>query len=872
MKLFSVNKFSLIKTVTARILAALLIVLLPCGSASAESIITGNSVIAKIPEIDANSSRTRTDFNGGWTFARFGAMADGSTKTEPPELQAPNFNDSSWRKLDLPHDWGIEGPFRKELPNRTGKLPWAGIGWYRKAFALAASDADKRIFLDIDGAMSHAKVYVNGKEAGAWPYGYASFRIDMTDFVTFGATNLIAIRLDNPKESSRWYPGGGIYRNTWLVKTGQVNFPNGGVFVTTPKVESQNARVQVQYSLENKSGVNGKAIVEGKLYFLGKGGVQTPKLIQAINPTTIKLVNGTVPPSKISFDIESPQLWDTQTPNLYCLVSKITVDGKVTDTLKSVFGIRTVEFTVDNGFLLNGKRVEIKGVCEHHDLGPIGAAFYSRGMERKLEILSEMGCNAIRTAHNMPAPELLSLADRLGFLIVDESFDCWEAGKNPNDYGSLFKKWHKADLREFVRRDRNSPSVIMWSTGNEVREQGKKSGHKVSNHLRDIVKNEDPTRMVTVGCSKPNAGFNGFQNTMDAFGYNYKPHLYGQFREKNPNIPLYGSETASCVSSRGEYFFPFSEDKAGGAFEFQVNSYDFSAPPWASRPDIEFEGQDKNPFVAGEFVWTGFDYIGEPTPYNKDQTNLLNFTDEAQKKKMMELMAKMGGKAPSRSSYFGIMDLCGFKKDRFYIYQARWRPDLPMAHILPHWNWPGRIGKETPVHVYTSGDEAELFLNGKSLGRKKKGQFQYRLRWDKVVYQPGELKVLAYKNGKKWAEKNTATTGKAAAVTLKADRSEISADGYDLSFVTVSIRDNIGNVVPRSHNMVNFEISGPGTILAVGNGNAASHEPFQAHYRKAFNGLCLVVIKSEKGKAGSITLKAKSGELTASHIVIQSEL
>ena len=829
----------------------------------------GNSENLAERLIVEESTRERTSFNSSWSFARFGAMANGTEKAEPAGLQAVGYDDSSWRDLDLPHDWGIEGPFRAELPNRTGKLPWDGIGWYRKNFNIPASDVGKQIFLDIDGAMSFAKVYVNGEFAGEWPYGYASFRIDMTPHVKFGESNVVAVRLDNPKESSRWYPGGGIYRNTWLVKTGSVHFPNGGVFVTTPQISDNKALAKVAYTLENNNKRTGKALVKSTLYYLGKGGQAEPEFVKEVAETEIQLRGENA--STVAFEVANPQLWDVENPNLYCLVSSVSVDGEVTDTVKSVFGIRSVEFTVNDGFHLNGKRVEIKGVCEHHDLGPLGAAYYNRGMERKFEILREMGCNAIRTAHNMPAPELLSIADRMGFLVLNESFDCWEKGKTPNDYASVYKEWHDADLREFVRRDRNSPSVIMWSTGNEVKEQKSKKGHKIALHLKEIIKSEDPTRMVTVGCSYPETGFNGFQKTVDAFGYNYKPYLYEKFRKKNPNIPLYGSETSSCVSSRGEYFFPFSEDKAEGAYQFQVSSYDFSAPPWACRPDVEFEGQDKNKFVAGEFVWTGFDYIGEPTPYNNDKTNLLNFTNPEDKKKMLEAMEKMGGKALSRSSYFGILDLCGFPKDRFYIYQARWRPELPMAHILPHWNWPERIGKVTPVHVYTSGDEAELFLNGKSLGRKKKGEFEYRLRWDDVVYQPGELKVVTYKDGKKWAEDINATTDPAAQVVLEADRTAIKADGYDLSYVTVSVCDENGLVVPRSHNMINFELDGPGEIIAVGNGNAASHEPFQANYRKVFNGLCQVIIKSKTGTPGAITLKATSKDLKSQAITIEVE-
>ena len=811
-----------------------------------------------------STGRERLDFNRDWSFARFGLMPDGSKKNEPKELEKPSVNDSDWRKLNLPHDWAIEGPFRSDLPNRTGKLPYAGIGWYRKQFTLPAADQGKMIFLDIDGAMSHATVYVNGKLAGEWPYGYASFRIDMTPHVKFGAKNVVAIRLDNPDESSRWYPGGGIYRNTWLVKTGKTYFPWGGIFVTTPKVTSNKATVSIAY--KTKGGSEG-TMVEGKIYYLGKGGASKPELVGTILPVKAG-ANGNV---KATFELNSPQLWDTKEPHLYSLVSTIKVKGSETDRKTTTFGIRTIEFNADKGFLLNEKVVKLLGVCEHHDLGPLGASFNTRAMERKMELLDEMGCNSIRTAHNMPAPELLHLADRMGFLIINEAFDCWAKGKTKNDYGTVFKQWHERDLRSFVQRDRNSPSVIMWSTGNEIREQGYKAGHKISRELTTIIKSEDPTRPVTAGCNNAKAGFNGFEKTIDVFGYNYKPHLYRKFKQKSPKIPLYGSETASCVSSRGEYVFPVNENKAKGSKPFHVSSYDLYAPGWASKPDVEFDGQDKNPSVAGEYVWTGFDYIGEPTPFNNDATNLLNFQDEASRKEAKKMLEEMGDSVPSRSSYFGILDLCGFKKDRFYIYQARWRPELPMVHILPHWNWPERVGKVTPVHVYTSGDEAELFLNGTSLGKKKKGQYEYRLRWNEVKYQPGELKVVAYKNGKKWATQVMQTTDKEVALNLTADRKEISADGYDLSYITVSVEDAKGRVVPRTRNQVTFDIQGPGEIVGVGNGDQTSHESFQAKKRKIFNGYCQVIIRSKRGESGTIKLTAQSTGLTSAKEAVLSK-
>lgn len=795
--------------------------------------------------VSASAGREVSNFNDSWQFARFGAMPDGTEKAEPQGLENPAFDDTHWRALDLPHDWGIEGPFRADLENRTGKLPWAGIGWYRKVFDVPESDAGKKVFIDFDGAMSNTTVWLNGHPVGGWPYGYSSFRLDLTPYITPGQINTIAVRLDNKPESSRWYPGGGIYRNVRLVKTAPVHVDHWGVFVTVPEVSAEAATVHIETEVAEADAETQvfHEIVEAGIR--GEGSVCT-------------------------LHVKAPNLWSIESPNLYTLKTTVQQDGKVVDIVETTFGIRSIEYTPD-GFYLNGKKVRMNGVCQHHDLGPLGAAINVRALERQIEILQEMGCNAIRTAHNPPAPELLDLCDRMGILVQVEAFDCWKTGKISNDYSRYYPEWHEKDLLSMVRRDRNHPCVVMWSTGNEVREQLQPGGHEISNRLTAIIKAGDTTRPVTAGCSKPETGFNGFQKTVDVFGYNYKPHLYGEFREENPNLPLYGSETASTVSSRGEYFFPVSDEKhMGQGGHFQVSSFDLTAPPWATNPDTEFAAQDKYEWVIGEFVWTGFDYIGEPTPYNRDTTNLLNFSDPDERKRMEEELKKLGGNIPPRSSYFGIVDLCGFKKDRFYMYQARWRPELPMAHILPHWNWPERHGKVTPVHVYTSGDEAELFLNGTSLGRKKKGPYEYRLRWDDVVYEPGELKVVAYKNGKQWAEDVNRTTGSAAMLELSADRSTITADGQDLSFVTVQLSDKDGLLVPRSHNKVVFTVEGPGEILAMGNGDPTSHEAFQASERKVFNGLALVIIRSIQGEAGSIRLTAESEGVERASILITS--
>ena len=770
--------------------------------------------------------------------------------------------------MDLPHDWGIEGPFNQAYPGETGKLPWWGVGWYRKHFTVAANERGQQIALDIDGAMSYSTVWVNGRFVGGWPYGYASFELDLTPYVEFGAENIIAIRLDNPPDSSRWYPGGGIYRNVWLVKTAPVHVGHWGTYVTTPEITPSSATVNIKVSLDNDSSSSASVMVRTQIYET-VAGQRARKPVSTSDSKEITVPGGKQNTLSMSAQVASPKLWNLKTPNLYTAVTTVEQNGKMIDRYETVFGIRTIKFDVDKGFFLNGEHVRLNGVCDHHDLGALGAAINTRALERQIEILKEMGVNAIRTSHNPPAPELLELCDRMGIVVMDESFDAWRRQKKTNDYHLLFDDWHEKDLRAQIRRDRNHPSVILWSIGNEIGEQSNAEGHKIAAELTQIVHEEDPTRPATAAANNLQSGYNGFQKSIDVFGYNYKPTEYGKFRQANPSIPLFASETASAVSSRGEYFFPVSDDKALGRADFQVSSYDLYAPRWATPPDTEFRGQDEFPFTAGEFVWTGFDYLGEPTPYGGDATNLLNFTDPAEQARMAaELKEFSKIKVPSRSSYFGILDLCGFKKDRFYIYQARWRPELPMAHILPHWNWPERVGQVTPVHVYTSGDEAELFLNGRSLGRKKKGQYQYRLRWDDVKFEPGELKVIAYKNGNHWAEDIMRTAGPAAKLLLKADRSTVKADGQDLSYVTVTVTDKNGWLVPRSHNRLHFTLSGPGQIVAVDNGDPTSFESFQSPERNAFNGLCLVVIRTRAGQPGEIKLKAQSEGLAGSELVI----
>lgn len=790
---------------------------------------------------------------------------------EKLEITQPSFNDSTWRSLTLPHDWGIEGPFQQDLPSETGKLPWSGVGWYRKHFTVDAEKKNWNYHLDLDGAMSYAAVWCNGKLVGGWAYGYSSWQLDLTPFLNFGGDNVLAIRVDNPADSSRWYPGGGIYRNVWLEKTSLVHVEHWGSFVTTPEVSAESASVGIKTKIANRLPRPVEVRVATQIYKLSSNGTPEGEALATSGVVTLTIPADATLLTSTELKLANPRLWDVKQPDRYLAVTLIKQDGRIVDRYEAPFGIRTTKFTANDGFHLNGKRVPLQGVCLHHDFGSLGSAFSTRAAERQLGILKEMGCNAIRLTHNPQAPEFLELCDRMGFLVIAEFSDTWTYAKKPNGYARLFNDWSEADLRSLIRRDRNHPCVILWSIGNEIGEQGDPKKHFIAARLTLIAHEEDPTRGTTSGCDKPSAGYNGFQKTVDVFGYNYKPGEYQKFHAANPDQPLYGSETSSAISSRGEYLFPVSNNKDEGKIGFQMSSYDLYAPGWATTPDTEFKGQDENPFVAGEFVWTGFDYLGEPTPFNKDLTILTNYhTPEAKAKAEQELKAMGKIKAPSRSSYFGIIDLAGFKKDRFYLYQARWCPELPMAHILPHWNWQDRLGEVTPVHVYTSGDEAELFLNGQSLGRKTKGKFEYRLRWDDVKYAPGELRVVTYKGGKEWATSTVKTTAAAAKLLLTPDRSTITPDGRDLSFLTVTVADKDGQMVPRSKPELKFEISGPGEIVATDNGDPTDQTSFQSTSRAAFNGLALVIVRAKVGSSGPINVRVLADGLAPGEVILKA--
>ena len=775
-------------------------------------------------------------------------------------LQA-GFDDSGWRKVDLPHDWAIEGPFLTEGPyGGMGRLPSWGIGWYRKKLDIPASDRGRSIFLDVDGAMSYAAVWLNGHLVGGWPYGYNGWRVDLTPYVVPGGVNQLAIRLDNPPESARWYPGGGLYRSLWLTKTNPVHVGQWGGVVTTPQVSQQSATIDLTLSIDNESVAPAPVEATTAIYALDAAGNRIGRPVAAIASQRALVPARSKATLKGSTTLANPRLWGpppTQQPNRYVAVSTIRQGGKVVDRFETRFGIRSIRFDPDKGVIVNGERIPLRGVNNHHDLGALGAAFNVRAAERQLEILREMGTNAIRMSHNPPAPELLDLTDRMGFLVIDEMFDSWKQKKTALDFHLIFPDWHEQDLRAMLRRDRNHPSVFLWSIGNEVGEQYTgEEGTAVARELVGIAREEDATRPTMTAMNWAKADM-PLPATVDVIALNYQgagirslPGQFPAFRARFPDKVIFSSESASALSSRGEYQFPVPgtisgpvrPGVGGDPATRQVSAYELFASDFGTSADRSFAADDQAPYVAGEFVWSGFDYLGEPTPYYA-----------------------------ARSSYSGIIDLAGFPKDRFYLYQARWRPELPMAHILPHWTWPGREGQVTPVHVISSADEAELFVNGKSQGRKKRAPFEYRFRWDYVTYEPGELRVVTWKNGKEWAAAEMKTAGAAARLDGKADRATIRADGRDLSFVTVRVADKDGLTAPRAGNRLRFTIEGPGEIVATDNGDPTSFEPFQSHERNAFNGLALAIVRARPGETGRILLHVAAEGLEGATVPIRSE-
>jgi beta-galactosidase len=797
--------------------------------------------------------------------------------TEPPgndvAFLQKDFDDGAWETVTLPHDWAIAGPFYTDeddpvVSGGMGRLPIQGVGWYRRNISWTESEAalGRQAYLDIDGAMSYAIVWLNGKLVGGWPYPYNSFRLDLTPYLEPGDGNVLAIRLDNPNESARWYPGGGIYRNVWLTKTSSVHVGYDGTYITTSDVSSDSAVVELSVRVSNKGPAASGVEIATTVYTVdaqtGKAGEKVAEFSRL--PVTLEAAASQSTNSSIT--IEKPNLWSPEKPSLYTAITSIYSNGTEVDTYETRFGIRTVTYDPNQGLLVNGEHVKIQGVNNHHDLGALGAAFNVRAAERQLEIMQEMGVNAIRFSHNPPAPELLDLTDRMGFLVMDEIFDSWQLNKTDNDFHLIFDDWHEADLRAMARRDRNHPSIFLWSYGNEVGEQyTNQTGAALSARLRDILREEDPTRLSSASqnYATPDLPWSeavdlfylnyqgaGIRNT-EAYGNMSGIHtqpLYPEYHAKFPEKMILSSETASTLSTRGTYIFPVTDynsapinDTSGGdSVGRRVSDYGLYTANFGSSPDKVFAAQDANPFVAGEFVWTGFDYIGEPTPYYS-----------------------------TRSSYSGIVDLAGFKKDRFYQYQSRWRPDQRIAHILPHWSWPDRVGLVTPVHVFSEADSAELFLNGESQGKTTRREGEYRFRWDELVYQPGEVSVVTYRGDEAWANATVRTAGDAAGVQLSADRAEIQADGLDLSFVTAAVVDESGDVVPFADNAISFSVEGPGEIVATDNGDPADFTAFPSLERKAYSGLALAIVRSTG--PGTITVKAVGEGLASGEAVLTAE-
>lgn len=798
------------------------------------------------------------------------------------------FDDSAWRSLDLPHDWGVESEFLSSEPNQTGSLPWNAVGWYRKEFTVPAEKQGKQFYLNFDGVMMMPKIYVNGKLAGEWKYGYSSFQIDITPFLKFGEKNIVAVRAENLPNSTRWYPGAGIYRHTYLVEKSPTHIGYNGVWVKTPEITTIESRNGKRFA--------GTAKIEVATEIETHGNDKNYSVENVISKDGNELARfaGT------QFTLKNVELWDIENPALYTLTTLVRDgNGKLVDEQKTEFGIRKSEWKSD-GFYLNDRRVQIKGVCQHHDLGPLGGAIHKRAIERQIEILQSFGVNAIRTSHNPPAPEFLALCDKMGVLVNAELFDCWKYLKEGkiNGYNLFWNDWRERDVRNFVKRDRNHPSIICWSVGNEIEEQGAHDGAEIARDLVQRFKKYDPTRPTTVGSNDIRASKTEFGKQFDIFGFNYKPNNYNEFAKANPNMPFFGSETSSCVSSRGYFMFPRNDDYShfwnrnfcDNNLEFHVGDYSIYSPGWAYSPDVEFGAQEDAPRSAGEFVWTGFDYLGEPTPWNLGRRPANDFrgaSPEEIAKLEAEFKKIQAQGARSRSSYFGIVDLCGFWKERTYLYQSQWMPNVPMAHILPHWNWVGkREGKITPVMVYTSGDEAELFLNGKSLGKRKKNagtpltgkdlrgdmQERFRLVWRDVKFEAGTLEVVAYKNGKEWARDKVETTGVPAKAIASVDRTTIAADGRDLAYVTIRIQDAQDRNVPDANNMLHFKVEGDAAeIVGVCNGDPTDHLSMKGDKMPAFSGMAQVILRSRRGVAGTAILKIEGENITGTTVEIKTK-
>ncbi len=786
--------------------------------------------------------RVVTELNEGWKFS----------KGKNDLAFQVDFNDQNWQKVSVPHDWAIYGPFDKEIDKqivaivqnnekvatektgRTGALPYIGEAWYRNDFSLPHYKKGQKVLILFEGAMSEPKVYLNGKKVGQWNYGYNYFYFDISDHILPAQKNTLAVHLTNKGLSSRWYPGAGLYRKVRIIVKNTESIDQWGTFITTPLISQQFAKVNI------KTKVSGEH-VQLVTHILDSSG-------NTVASDTTEQLFGKEFEQNIL--VPRPHLWSPETPYLYTAVSRLYAGNELKDEVTTRFGIREISYKPNTGFSLNGKTRKFKGVCLHHDLGPLGTAINKAALRRQLRILKDMGCDAIRSSHNMPSLEQLELCDEMGFLFLAESFDEWAKPKVKNGYNRFFNTDAEKDVVNLVRATRNHPCIVMWSSGNEVPDQWGAEGVKRAKWLQEIFHREDPTRPVTVGMDQVKATMqSGFGALLDVPGLNYRTHLYEEAYKTFPQGFLLGSETASTVSSRGVYKFPVEKAIEKQYDDHQCSSYDMEYCSWSNLPEADFVLQDDKPWVIGEFVWTGFDYLGEPTPYDN--------------------------KWPSRSSYFGINDLAGLPKDRYYLYRSRWNTKDETLHILPHWNWKGREGKATPVFVYTNYDSAELFVNGKSMGVQKKHnatpQNRYRLMWMDVAYEPGTLKVVAFdKDGKLAAEKEIKTAGEPYEIILQPDRTAINADGEDISFVTVSVVDKNGNPCPTVSEQLTFSVKGNGVYRAACNGDATSLEPFHLPTMKLFNGKLVVLVQSTQ-QAGEVALTVKGKRLKSGKVLIHTK-
>jgi len=803
--------------------------------------LTGLLVSCNIAGAFAAESAPRRveNLNRDWKFAR-GAHTG---------AEAAGYNDAAWSPVRLPHDWAISGPYEPEGDPHTGKLPWRGEGWYRKSFTLPAADAGKRVYLDFDGVMAMPTVHINGHKAGGWDYGYISFRVDATDYVKAGQPNVVAVHVDTRPHHSRWYPGAGIYRKVTLVVNEPVHLAQWGTFVTTPRVAGDAATIRVEATVENHTAAAAEPEVETMLLDPKGREVARQRLSVAVPAQSSQA-------GAAEMTLREPRLWDIESPQIYTAVTRVFVAGRLMDSTETPFGIRTFKFTANDGFHLNGRRVQLHGVCLHSDLGPLGMAFNRRAMERELQIMQDMGVNAVRTSHNPPAPELLDLCDRTGILVWDEAFDKWD-GTATLPKGVSIPDHGRKQLTNFVRRDRNHPSVVVWSVGNEIWDlEGLKypDSPGLLKMMVGFVKALDTTRPVGLAHCVPDSAKSQLPAALDVAGWNYS-RRYAVSRERWPDLPIVYSESASAYSTRG-YFddFPMPARKDDYPVTARISSYDHNSAYYADPADVEFALMERDRFVAGEFVWTGFDYIGEPVPFVAEGWS--HFTKR-----------RLAKHEESRISSFGIVDLAGIPKDRYYLYRSHWAPEKKTVHILPHWNWPERTGKIVPVYVYTSGDSAELFLNRKSLGRRAKDpnavvvRDRYALRWLDVLYQPGELKAIAYRNGRRLGSAIMRTAGEPARLRLTPDQRSLQDDGEDLSYVLVEALDRDGNPCPLAMNDVVFKVEGPATIAGVANGDHHFPAEFDADRVTLFYGKAVLILRAVERQRGSIRAAATSAGL-----------